>query len=197
MNINKKPFWALISLCKQDSKTSNVTVIGLQSSIWCHISASFLWRWMPKSYLLFSNHKLHISQRIIVIWPWGRHCKTHQIKGLRTIHVHIIVRFVDVFITLRNTHTRIYIYIYIYIYIKDHAPWWRHQIETVSVLLALCEGKGHWRGALICAWTNSWAKHRDAGDLWRHRAHSLWRHCSDTSDMSLPEPLMIYCQLGP
>ena len=112
MNINKKPFWALISLCKQDSKTSNVTVIGLQLSIWCHISASFLWRWMPKSYLLFSNHKLDISQRIIVIWPWGRHCKTHQIKGLRTIHVHIIVRFVDVFITLRNTHTRIYIYIY-------------------------------------------------------------------------------------
>ena len=30
----------------------------------------------------------------------------------------------------------------------------------------------------ICAWTNSWAKNEDAGDLIRHRAHSpsLWRH---------------------
>ena len=35
--------------------------------------------------------------------------------------------------------------------------------------------KGQWRGALmfplIGAWTNSWVKHRDAGDLRRHRAH--------------------------
>ena len=32
-----------------------------------------------------------------------------------------------------------------------------------------------WRGAvmfsLICAWTNEWANHKDAGDLRRHRAH--------------------------
>ena len=35
--------------------------------------------------------------------------------------------------------------------------------------------KGQWSGALmfslICAWTNSWANKRDAGDLRRHRAH--------------------------
>ena len=35
--------------------------------------------------------------------------------------------------------------------------------------------KGQWRGALIfsliCAWTNVWANHRDAGDLIRHRNH--------------------------
>ena len=35
--------------------------------------------------------------------------------------------------------------------------------------------KGQWRGALmfylICAWTNSWANNREAGDLGRHRAH--------------------------
>ena len=35
--------------------------------------------------------------------------------------------------------------------------------------------KGPWRGALmfslICAWTNSWANNRGAGDLKRHRAH--------------------------
>ena len=35
--------------------------------------------------------------------------------------------------------------------------------------------KGQWRGALmfslISAWTNSWANHRDAGDLRRHCPH--------------------------
>ena len=72
--------------------------------------------------------------------------------------------------------------------------WWRHQMETFFALLALYEGnspvtgeslsphthKGQWRRALmfslICAWTNGWANHRDAGDLRRHRA--LWRHCT-------------------
>ena len=63
--------------------------------------------------------------------------------------------------------------------------WWRHQIETFSVLLALCAGKspvngefphkGQWREALrfslICAWTNGWVNNRYAGDLRRHRPH--------------------------
>ena len=62
-------------------------------------------------------------------------------------------------------------------------PWWRHQMETFSELLAFCAGrspvnsphKDQWRGALMfsltCAWTNSWANNGDAGDLRRHRAH--------------------------
>ena len=63
--------------------------------------------------------------------------------------------------------------------------WWRHQMETFSAWLALCEGnspvtgefpsQSQWRGALmfslICAWTNGWAHHRDAGDLRHHRTH--------------------------
>ena len=63
--------------------------------------------------------------------------------------------------------------------------WWRHQMETISASLALCAGihrspvdsshKGQWREALmfplICAWTNTWANNRDAGDLRLHRAH--------------------------
>ena len=61
-------------------------------------------------------------------------------------------------------------------------PWWRHQMETFSAFLMLCEGnppitdgfpsQGQWCGALmfslICTWPNGW----DAGDLRRHRAHS-------------------------
>ena len=59
--------------------------------------------------------------------------------------------------------------------------WWRHQLETCSALLALCEvihrslvdslHKSQWRRALmislICVWGNYW----DAGDLRRHRVY--------------------------
>ena len=59
-------------------------------------------------------------------------------------------------------------------------PWWRHQMETFSALVALWEGnppvtdgiphKGQWCWALmfslICVWTNT----RDAGDFRCHRA---------------------------
>ena len=63
--------------------------------------------------------------------------------------------------------------------------WWRHQMETISALLALCAGnspvpvncphKGQWRGALmftlICAQINGWVNNREAGDVRRYRAH--------------------------
>ena len=63
------------------------------------------------------------------------------------------------------------------------SPWWRHQMETFSALLAICAGnsrvnsphKGQWRGALmfssICAWINGWINNREVGDLRRNRAH--------------------------
>ena len=64
-------------------------------------------------------------------------------------------------------------------------PWWRHQMETFSALLALCAGnspvpvnsphKGQWRGALmfslIYAWINDWVNNREADDLRRQRSH--------------------------
>ena len=64
-------------------------------------------------------------------------------------------------------------------------PWWRHQMETFSALLALCAGNspipvnsphnGQWRGALvfslICTRINDWVNNRKAGDLRRRRGH--------------------------
>ena len=69
--------------------------------------------------------------------------------------------------------------------IPSKTPWWRHQVETFSVLLAFVRGshwspldsphKGQWRGPLmfplICAWTNGWANNRNTGYLRRHRVH--------------------------
>ena len=66
----------------------------------------------------------------------------------------------------------------------QYIPLWRHQMETFSWLLALCEEnpmvsdgcrhKDQWHGALvfslICAWTNNWANNRDDRDLRRNRA---------------------------
>ena len=64
--------------------------------------------------------------------------------------------------------------------------WWRHQMETFSALLTLCEGlvvtpvtggfpsqRPVTRGydvSLICAWTNGWANNRNAGYLRHHCA---------------------------
>ena len=64
-------------------------------------------------------------------------------------------------------------------------PWWRHQKETFSTSLALCEKnpsvtggfthKGQWRVALMFslmyAWTSVWVNSWDAADLRRHGAH--------------------------
>ena len=64
-------------------------------------------------------------------------------------------------------------------------PWWRHQMETFSALLAICAGnspvpvnsphKGQWRGALmfslICVWINGWVNNHEAGDLRRNCGH--------------------------
>ena len=73
--------------------------------------------------------------------------------------------------------------------------WWRHQMETIPALLAICAGnsrspvnsphKGQWRGALmfslIYAWINSWVNKGEAGDLRHHRAHY------DVTVMASPE----------
>ena len=63
--------------------------------------------------------------------------------------------------------------------------WWRHQMETVSALLAICAGNSPVSGefpaqrpvtralmlSLIYARINSWVYNRKAGDLKRHPTH--------------------------
>ena len=59
-------------------------------------------------------------------------------------------------------------------------PWWRHQMETFSTLLAICAGNSRriprtkasgQMFSLICVWINGWVNNREAGDLRRYRAH--------------------------
>ena len=63
--------------------------------------------------------------------------------------------------------------------------WWRHQMETVSALLAICAGNspvtGHrtkvsdaelWcQFSLISVWINGWVNIHGVGDLRRYRGH--------------------------
>ena len=69
--------------------------------------------------------------------------------------------------------------------ICDLSPWWRHQMETFSALLAFCAGnspvpgefpaqrpvRGALMFSLIYARINGWVNNREAGDLRRYRAH--------------------------
>ena len=65
-------------------------------------------------------------------------------------------------------------------------PWWCHQMEAFSALLALCAGNSPVTGefspqrpvtrpalmfSLPCARINGWVDNRKAGDLRRHRVH--------------------------
>ena len=72
-----------------------------------------------------------------------------------------------------------------------HIPWWRHQMETFSALLALCVGnssvtvnsphRGQWREALMfsltCALNNERLNKQSWGWWFESTLHSLWRHC--------------------
>ena len=63
--------------------------------------------------------------------------------------------------------------------------WWRYQMETFSVLLALCEGyspvnsphKRQWRGALMFSLNKRLSK-QSWGWWFETPSRSLWRHCN-------------------
>ena len=67
-------------------------------------------------------------------------------------------------------------------HMKIAHSWWRHQMETCSALLALCEGHRWilrtkasdaelWCFFFICAWINGWINNRESSNWRRHRAH--------------------------
>ena len=62
---------------------------------------------------------------------------------------------------------------------RTRKPWWRHQMETFSALLAICAGNSPATSKFpsqrpvtrICARINAQVNIGEAGDLRRHRAH--------------------------
>ena len=56
----------------------------------------------------------------------------------------------------------------------QHLPWWRHQIDTFSALLAICAKASDaelWCFLWSAPWIKGWVHNREAGDLRRNRAH--------------------------
>ena len=96
----------------------------------------------------YMRHSASISKRLIISLIFALFCSRLKFPSLRldyiqryTVHPH---RYADC---------------------SSIVAWWRHQMETFTPSLALCEGtpqKDQWRGALmfsvICAWTNGWRK---------------------------------------
>ena len=75
--------------------------------------------------------------------------------------------------------------------------WWRHQMKTLSALLAICAGihrwpvnsqhKGQWHGvlfSLIWAWTN-WLSKQLWGSWFETPLSPLWCHCN-TKNLQWP-----------
>ena len=68
---------------------------------------------------------------------------------------------------------------------KQSWAWWRHQLETISALLAICAenspASGEFPAQMPVTWSfdfffdlclnKGWENNRDAGDLRRYRAH--------------------------
>ena len=123
---------------------------------------------------------LDTSQVVIFMWPtWGPPGADRTqvgpmwvtwtlLSGMRKTYIsHFVIRYIRLTSVVSQDFERY------------------HQMETLSALLALCEGNPSatggfpkWRPLaqsfwyfLWSAWTNGWVNNRDAGDLRRHRAH--------------------------
>ena len=141
-----------------------------------------------------NNCKLFGSLLLLMfIWKWPRdksymHVKWNYSWTYIFQHSHRLIKShawtIDAVVSYSNWDHRLRLY-----YNANPrwwaVPWWRHQKETFSALLAFCAGihrfpvnfphKGQCRGAfmfsLICAWINRWVNNREAGDLRRYYAH--------------------------
>ena len=83
-------------------------------------------------------------------------------------------------------------------------PWWHHQMETVSALLALCAENspvtgefphnGQLRGALMISWISAWKKRlsKQARRQWLHTPScSLWRHVATNCHIDATADIII------
>ena len=162
------------------------------------------WRWALVFSLIYAWIKGWVNNREACDLRWHRphYDVTVMLPPNRPWYVYIQATTIDIYLTQNGAKFSVYsghirtnvlthVIVIFTIISQFHtasymsSAWWRHQKETFSALLALCEGihrsplnsphKGQWRGALmfplICAWTNGWANHRDDCDLWCHRAH--------------------------
>ena len=90
------------------------------------------------------------------------------------------------------TSTKPSLYQCLYIIHLNRIPWWRHQMETFSALLAICAGNSPVTGefpaqrpvtrsfdvSLICVWIYKRLSKQSRGWWFETPSGSLWRHCN-------------------
>ena len=117
-------------------------------------------------YNLIIGGKFHKSLRLRHNWQYGM-IVSGKGSTLKTLWQHDIKRWLPRSLDLDET-------------------WWRHQMKTLSALLAICAGNSPVTGEFprtkasdaeelwcffICAWINHWVINGEAGDLRRYRVH--------------------------
>ena len=141
---------------------------------------------------------------------------TYIIKISPTLRIYIKNDALDIlqpcwFIYLSSTHFSFvysfsFINLFIYLFIDvivmligwNSAPWWRHQMEPFSLLLAICAGNSpvtnefsfkrpvtrSFDVSLMCARINGWVNNCEAGDLRRHHIHYVVTVMSNLKTLS-------------
>ena len=117
----------------------------------------------------FINGFLWMTRKAIIVLPMSI-CLTHPFLWRRRITLEL--DYLPVIVELHYIHYDRHTVLLCSFSVTCifSLSWWRHDMETLSALLAICAGihrspvnsphKGQWRGALmfslICAWTNGW-----------------------------------------
>ena len=175
--------------------------LRINGSLWGEFTIG---RWFPPQRTSYAESVfIFMSNRVFVCFQGKAGVRSRESQWYRWLNVHgtldaekelIMYRWIGVLLykTLRSSiWNQLYKNADLPWHMTSHSqlhqapPWWRHQMETVSALLALCAGnspvpvnsplKGQCRGALmfslICVWINGWVNNREAGDLRRRRGH--------------------------
>ena len=128
-----------------------------------------LWYWYDDTFLRYSTKTFENKVKSIgLVIRICLHITNAALHAERTQYLHFIIysqrplHFFRMMSSYSNT-------------------WWRHQMETFSMLLAICADRWipHAKASdseflvftLICARINGWVNNREAGDLRRNRAH--------------------------
>ena len=154
------------ALCFRQDQTwqkpvGEMTSIAIDKTSLCHVYHALLADCADHFSFIHHAHHRYLGTLVVSLY--------FQIHISHIVHVALELDF--------SPHSRLHS--------VELSPWWRHQMETFSALLALCAGnstvpvnsphKGQWRGALmfslIYAWINDWVNNREAGDLRRRRGH--------------------------
>ena len=180
--------WKLIHIrCSDQRRTNSNTQMLVQTyGLWYFdplCRGHFYWRGLTLNPAWISNHTPS------KLWVWDKiTCPFPNFNGA-TVEVwewisNFIPHFIMYIITYPGTPYQTCFLQSVYGRRWFRIPWWRHQLETFSALLAFCKGNSPVTSefpsqrpvtrsfdVFFLRLNKQWNKQSDAGDFGRHRAH--------------------------